>query len=129
MLPESHPQPVPQALDGLLVNLQGREERLYPFPVFVFMVVIPVENCGKLKRISTHWMWGYVTHTKLDYTLKFGYDFSKVKLEISAPDFAERYRVAAHYIALSYMFWTLEAWQEDRSMGMWVRHYLDQLLV
>jgi hypothetical protein len=38
--------------------------------------------------------------------------------------FAERYRVAARYIGLRYMWWTLENWLEDQTQAPWVRHYV-----
>lgn len=43
---------------------------------------------------------------------------------IAAPEFAERYRVAARYIGLRYMWWTLEYWLGDPTQTAWVRHYL-----
>jgi aminoglycoside phosphotransferase (APT) family kinase protein len=45
-------------------------------------------------------------------------------VNISRADFADRYRVAAKYIALRYMWWTLENWETDPSETAWVRHYL-----
>lgn len=39
-------------------------------------------------------------------------------------EFAERYRVAARYIGLRYMWWTLEYWREDPTQTPWVQHYL-----
>ena len=44
---------------------------------------------------------------------------------ISRPDFAERYRVAARYIGLRYMWWTLDYWREDPTQTPWVQNYLD----
>ncbi len=44
---------------------------------------------------------------------------------ISRQDFAERYRVAARYIGLRYMWWTLDEWREDPAQTPWVQHYLD----
>ncbi|PYE51172.1 phosphotransferase [Deinococcus yavapaiensis] len=46
---------------------------------------------------------------------------------VSPSDFEERYRVAARYTALRYMWWTLDEWLSDRSASVWVRHYLDRL--
>ena len=43
---------------------------------------------------------------------------------ISAGIFAEHYRVAARYIGLRYMWWTLQQWQADHNQTAWVRHYL-----
>ncbi|HEU5014912.1 MAG TPA: aminoglycoside phosphotransferase family protein [Roseiflexaceae bacterium] len=43
---------------------------------------------------------------------------------IAPPDFAERYRVAARYIGLRYMWWTLEYWLEDHTQTAWVQHYI-----
>ena len=47
---------------------------------------------------------------------------------IARGDFAERYRVAARYIGLRYMWWTLEYWREDPSQTAWVRHYFGLVL-
>jgi aminoglycoside phosphotransferase (APT) family kinase protein len=47
---------------------------------------------------------------------------------ISRADFAERYRVAARYIGLRYMWWTLEYWREDPTQTRWVRHYFGLVL-
>lgn len=46
---------------------------------------------------------------------------------IEKEDFQERFRVAARYTALRYMWWTFEAFLEDSSMEVWVRHYLQML--
>lgn len=43
---------------------------------------------------------------------------------ISRHDFAERYRVAARYIGLRYMWWTLEYWRSDPTQTAWVEHYI-----
>ena len=43
---------------------------------------------------------------------------------IAAPEFARRYRVAARYIGLRYMWWTLEYWLSDPTQAAWVRHYI-----
>jgi aminoglycoside phosphotransferase (APT) family kinase protein len=41
------------------------------------------------------------------------------------PDlFAARYRVAARYIGLRYMWWTLEYWLSDPTQAAWVQHYI-----
>jgi aminoglycoside phosphotransferase (APT) family kinase protein len=41
------------------------------------------------------------------------------------PDlFAAQYRVAARYIGLRYMWWTLEYWLSDPSQTAWVQHYI-----
>jgi aminoglycoside phosphotransferase (APT) family kinase protein len=47
---------------------------------------------------------------------------------ISRQDFAERYRVAARYIGLRYMWWTLDYWREDPTQTAWVQHYLDLVI-
>ncbi len=44
---------------------------------------------------------------------------------IPPQDFAERYRVAARYIGLRYMWWTLDYWREDPTQTRWVQHYLN----
>ena len=48
--------------------------------------------------------------------------------QISAADFAERYRVASRYTALRYMWWALDAWRADSHRAAeWVRHYLGMI--
>lgn len=44
--------------------------------------------------------------------------------EVSQRDFSERYRVAARYIGLRYMWWTLEGWLEHQVETAWVQHYI-----
>jgi hypothetical protein len=41
--------------------------------------------------------------------------------------FYARWRVAARYTALRYMWWTLAAWREDAAAAVWVRHYCAML--
>ena len=41
--------------------------------------------------------------------------------------FTERFRLAARYTALRYMWWTFEAWREDHTMDIWVRHYFSMI--
>jgi Ser/Thr protein kinase RdoA (MazF antagonist) len=43
---------------------------------------------------------------------------------IPADRFAEQYRIAARYIGLRYMWWTLEYWLSDPSQTAWVQHYI-----
>jgi Ser/Thr protein kinase RdoA (MazF antagonist) len=41
------------------------------------------------------------------------------------PDqFAAHYRIAARYIGLRYMWWTLEYWLSDPTQTAWVQHYI-----
>jgi fructosamine-3-kinase len=41
------------------------------------------------------------------------------------PDaFAARYRVAARYTGLRYMWWTLDTWLNDPTQTAWVQHYI-----
>ena len=41
------------------------------------------------------------------------------------PDvFAARYRVAARYIGLRYIWWTLDYWLSDPTQTAWVQHYV-----
>ncbi len=48
--------------------------------------------------------------------------------QIPAADFAARYRVAARYTALRYMWWTLDAWrQAPATYTDWVLHYFGML--
>lgn len=44
---------------------------------------------------------------------------------ISREEFAERYRLAARYIGLRYMWWTLDYWLEDQTQTAWVQHYIN----
>jgi aminoglycoside phosphotransferase (APT) family kinase protein len=44
-------------------------------------------------------------------------------LVLPAAHFAERWRIAARYTALRYMWWTFDAWREDPAEEVWVRHY------
>jgi aminoglycoside phosphotransferase (APT) family kinase protein len=47
---------------------------------------------------------------------------------INPSDFEERYRIAARYTALRYMWWTFEAWRDDRDVaGEWILHYFGML--
>ena len=48
-------------------------------------------------------------------------------VEIDASAFAVQYRTAARYTALRYLWWTLDAWREDRAAGVWVEHYVAML--
>ncbi len=48
-------------------------------------------------------------------------------LSIDRASFAERYRVAARYTALRTMWWSFEAWREDRDAAGWVLHYFGML--
>lgn len=45
-------------------------------------------------------------------------------LRIDRAEFEHFYRIAARYIGLRYIWWTLESWQADPSMDVWVEHYL-----
>jgi hypothetical protein len=38
--------------------------------------------------------------------------------------FDAHYRVAARYIGLRYMWWTLEYWLSDPTQTAWVEHYI-----
>jgi thiamine kinase-like enzyme len=44
-------------------------------------------------------------------------------IEVPRARFAERFRIAARYTALRYMWWTFDAWRGDHSADVWVRHY------
>ena len=46
---------------------------------------------------------------------------------VSHTDFAHRFRVAARYTALRYMWWTFEAWREDPREEIWLRHYFSMI--
>jgi aminoglycoside phosphotransferase (APT) family kinase protein len=43
---------------------------------------------------------------------------------IPSDSFAAHYRVAARYIGLRYMWWTLEYWLSDPTQTAWVQHYI-----
>lgn len=43
---------------------------------------------------------------------------------ISQSDFSARYRIAARYIGLRYMWWTLDYWRSDPTQTPWVQHYI-----
>jgi Ser/Thr protein kinase RdoA (MazF antagonist) len=43
---------------------------------------------------------------------------------IPADRFAAQYHVAARYIGLRYMWWTLEYWLSDPTQTAWVQHYI-----
>jgi len=47
---------------------------------------------------------------------------------IPAAEFAARFRVAARYIGLRYMWWTLAEWQDDHTATAWVYHYLTMVV-
>jgi hypothetical protein len=48
--------------------------------------------------------------------------------EIDPGTFTEAHILAARYIGLRYLWWTLEAWMEDAGAEPWVRHYLKMVL-
>lgn len=48
--------------------------------------------------------------------------------EIPVDRFAEGYRVAARYIGLRYLWWTLDAWRADHAEEPWVLHYLHMIV-
>jgi aminoglycoside phosphotransferase (APT) family kinase protein len=48
-------------------------------------------------------------------------------MPIARSDFEERYRIAARYTALRYMWWTFEAWRDDRDAAEWILHYFAML--
>lgn len=45
-------------------------------------------------------------------------------VEIPEREYVERFRTAARYIGLRYIWWTLDGWRTDRSLDVWVSHYL-----
>ena len=45
-------------------------------------------------------------------------------IAIPEREYVERFRVAARYTGLRYIWWTLDGWQTDRSLDTWVGHYL-----
>ena len=60
-----------------------------------------------------------------DIAERYRQELHGLGLPITAADFEERYRVAARYAALRYMWWSVEAWREDREMAGLVRRYLE----
>ena len=63
-------------------------------------------------------------HCTLEQAEHYRVALRRYGVNISRVDFADRYRVAAKYIALRYMWWTLENWENDHSETAWVRHYM-----
>jgi len=47
---------------------------------------------------------------------------------IPANEFAARFHIAAQYIGLRYMWWTLAAWRDDHTATTWVYHYLNMVV-
>jgi hypothetical protein len=48
--------------------------------------------------------------------------------EIAPEDFAERYRIAAHFVGLRYLWLPLKTWRENHTRTKWVHHYLSMIL-
>jgi aminoglycoside phosphotransferase (APT) family kinase protein len=63
-------------------------------------------------------------HCTLEQAEHYRVALRRYGVNISRADFADRYRVAAKYIALRYIWWTLENWENDPSETAWVRHYM-----
>src|SRR5205814_750854 len=63
-------------------------------------------------------------HCNLGQAEHYRAAIERLGASVSAAAFAERYRVAARYVGLRYMWWTLDYWQEDHSQTAWVQHYL-----
>ncbi|MHB8600581.1 MAG: phosphotransferase [Ktedonobacteraceae bacterium] len=53
---------------------------------------------------------------------------SEAGTEIALGDFAERYRIAARFVGLRYLWRPLKAWREDHTKTKWVDHYLSMIL-
>jgi hypothetical protein len=49
-------------------------------------------------------------------------------LPIDRTTFGVAHALAARYIGLRYLWWTLAAWRDDRAAEPWVRHYLGMIL-
>ena len=49
-------------------------------------------------------------------------------IEIAPEDFAERYRIAAHFVGLRYLWLPLKVWRGDHTKTKWVHHYLSLIL-
>jgi hypothetical protein len=63
----------------------------------------------------------------LDLAERYREALDRLGVEIAPSDFEERYRVAARYTALRYMWWTFEAWRDDRDAAEWILHYFAML--
>jgi len=63
----------------------------------------------------------------LELAERYRQALDRAGLTIGRTDFEERYRVAARYTALRTMWWTFEAWRDDRDAAEWVRHYFGML--
>lgn len=48
--------------------------------------------------------------------------------EIAPLDFAERYRIAAHFVGLRYLWRPLKAWRENHTRTKWIHYYLSMIL-
>jgi hypothetical protein len=49
-------------------------------------------------------------------------------LAIDPDTFSRAYRIAARYTALRYIWWALDAWQQDHTIEPWVTHYLEMIV-
>jgi Phosphotransferase enzyme family len=76
---------------------------------------------GSLYLDVPHHFW------TLDLAERYRQALERLGLPIGRSDFEERYRVAARYTALRYMWWTFEAWRDDRDAAEWVLHYFGML--
>lgn len=63
----------------------------------------------------------------LDQAEPYRLALGRLGVAVEARRFAERYRAAAAYTGLRYLWWTLDAWREDRSMAAWVWHYVGMI--
>jgi len=48
-------------------------------------------------------------------------------IEIPEREYVDRFRAAARYTGLRYIWWTLDGWQADRTLDVWVSHYLGMI--
>ncbi|GER89804.1 hypothetical protein KDW_39660 [Dictyobacter vulcani] len=52
----------------------------------------------------------------------------EAEIRILPEDFAVRYRIAARFVGLRYLWLPLKAWQADHTRTTWVRHYLSMII-
>ena len=65
---------------------------------------------------------------ELDQAERYRLFLARHGVEIPPDTFAQRFRVAARYTGLRYIWWALDAWREDHGIAPWVRHYLRMIL-
>jgi aminoglycoside phosphotransferase (APT) family kinase protein len=64
----------------------------------------------------------------LDQAERYRLALERRGIDIPRATFTERFRVAARYTGLRYIWWTIDARRDDPEMAPWVRHYLRLIL-